>query len=237
MKDFERQYVQKIPTQGWMAVRLDGRGFSKFTKHMVKPFDSYFSRAMRECAKQVATDFNATCSYVQSDEATLLFAPRSEGERLFGGKVSKINSIFAATMTAHFNKFVWPENSLPVFDCRTWWVPDSEASNVLLWRYKDAKRNAVSAAVRWGLGLSTKSMFKLSYEDMQNLLVERGFNWNEQPIGARYGMFIRKMKYPIFSHGMVALRSKYELQEYSDYDKLSYEVRQEMCLEGQYPTT
>jgi tRNA(His) 5'-end guanylyltransferase len=45
--------------------------------------------------KALVKETHASVGYTQSDEITLIYAP-TEGERIFGGKVSKINSVFAS---------------------------------------------------------------------------------------------------------------------------------------------
>lgn len=140
----------------YVAARIDGRTFSKFTKSFNKPFDPSLMRAMRETTRYLIEKTNAVIGYTQSDEITLLWKVPDEGEMLFNGKKSKLTSVLASMATIKFasslidQKFLEiVRTKLPHFDCRVWKLPNAmEATNVLLWRAQDARRNAVTSAAR-----------------------------------------------------------------------------------------
>jgi len=184
-----------------LCVRIDGKGFSKFTKGFVKPFDQSLTRAMVDTTKQLVNETNADIGYVQSDEITLIWFRRSEKqtEHIFGGKVSKINSILASMAAANFNYFIaqyapslYAGKGLAYFDCRAWSVPsDIEASNVLLWRIQDAKKNSISSLYRWTLGHS--SMHGLSGKQMiEKLKSDANVDWENLPATYRYGSIVKR---------------------------------------------
>jgi len=202
MKFFERVYTdEKISVDVPLCVRIDGKGFSKFTKGFVKPFDQSLTRAMVDTTKQLVNETNADIGYVQSDEITLIWFRRSEKqtEHIFGGKVSKINSILASMAAANFNYFIaqyapslYAGKGLAYFDCRAWSVPsDIEASNVLLWRIQDAKKNSISSLYRWTLGHS--SMHGLSGKQMiEKLKSDANVDWENLPATYRYGSIVKR---------------------------------------------
>lgn len=202
MKFFERQYTDvRIPIDVPLCVRIDGKGFSKFTKGFTKPFDKDLTQAMIDTTKHLVKETNASIGYTQSDEITLIWFRRSEkqNEHIFGGKISKINSIIASMTSAAFNHYIskyapiaYIGKGLAYFDCRAWSVPnDVEASNVLLWRIQDAKKNSISCLYRWTLG--AKTMHGLNGKQMiEKLKKDARVDWENLPAKYRYGVCIRR---------------------------------------------
>lgn len=192
MKALEGAFTSaKVSPDKWMAVRIDGRGFSKFTKGFAKPFCGRITNSMVAATKVLVKETHASVGYTQSDEITLLYPP-SEGERIFGGKVSKINSVFASIATAHFNHHIRQYvDRHAYFDCRTWEVPtDVEASNTLLWRVQDARKNSISSYFRWTVG--HKQMQNLSGDQMIQYLKDNGHpEWDHLHDVWKYGTYIK----------------------------------------------
>jgi tRNA(His) 5'-end guanylyltransferase len=191
MKALEGGFTSaRVSPDKWMAVRIDGRGFSKFTKGFTKPFDGRVTNAMVTTTKALVKETHASVGHTQSDEITLLYPP-SVGERIFGGKVSKINSVFASIATAHFNNHIRSHvDKLAYFDCRTWEVPsDVEASNTLLWRVQDARKNSISSYFRWTVGHG--EMQNLNGEQMINLMRLRDSDWDDLNNFWKYGTYVK----------------------------------------------
>lgn len=200
MKDYERTYTsQRISTDQILCVRIDGKGFSKFTKGFKKPFDDRLSSVMVHTAKKLCEETHASFSFTQSDEITLIYIPKEKAsEYIFGGKVSKINSILASMATAYFNYALDAyviKDKAAFFDCRAWGVPDlAEASNVLLWRVQDARKNSISSLFRWTAGHSR--MHGLSGEEMKLLLKsEYSIDWNDLPNKYKYGTYAKPVTF------------------------------------------
>jgi tRNA(His) guanylyltransferase len=196
MKTYEKAFTSAyVPIDQILCVRIDGKGFSKFTKGFKKPFDDRLSDVMIQTTKKLCAETHASFSYTQSDEITLIYTPSEKAsEYMFGGKVSKINSILASMTTWHFNHILgaYVEYDKPAFfDCRAWAVPDlTEASNVLLWRVQDARKNSISSLFRWTAGQS--KMHGLSGEEMKALLKSDFFtDWNELPNKYKYGTYAK----------------------------------------------
>lgn len=199
MKAYERVYTEtRIGIDEILCVRIDGKGFSKFTKNCVKPFDNDFANLMIGTTEDLVRETKASLGYVQSDEITLIFVPGGkQSEYLFGGKVSKINSILASMATGFFqariNKLDKPiGRGIPFFDCRAFAVPDIiEASNVVLWRVQDCRKNSVSAQFRWTLGHS--KMKDLSCYQMREVLKsDANVTWEDLPVRYKYGTFVKR---------------------------------------------
>jgi tRNA(His) 5'-end guanylyltransferase len=156
-----------------LCVRIDGKTFSKFTKQFEKPFDVRMTNAMANTCKRLVEATNANIGYVQSDEITLIFTCEgNQSEHMFGGKFSKINSILASMATAFFNDEIRPHtDKLAFFDCRSWVVPSLvEASNTLLWRVQDCRKNSISACFRWTKGGGAKEMMHKDQTQMRQYL-------------------------------------------------------------------
>jgi tRNA(His) 5'-end guanylyltransferase len=153
MKSYEGvEAMRKLSSEQPVVVRLDGRGFSKFTKGMVRPFDKHFHALMQETTEYLMGLTGAVLGYTQSDEITLVMLTKEGQEPLFGNRVSKLCSTLAATASVFLNsrlglRFPGKVHLLPTLDCRAWNVPSlTEAANTVLWRYLDCKKNAVSMA-------------------------------------------------------------------------------------------
>jgi tRNA(His) guanylyltransferase len=198
MKAYEKEYTSAhVPVDQILCVRIDGKGFSKFTKHFNKPFDDGLSAVMVHTMKKLVQETHANIGFVQSDEISLIYvAGKKASEHMFGGKVSKINSVLASMATAHFNhhlsNYMVSDRYNPAFfDCRAWSVPDLvEASNVILWRAQDARKNSISALFRWTAG--HHAMNNLDQLQMKEyLLKNNSVDWNDLPNKYKYGTFAK----------------------------------------------
>jgi len=189
-KEASRKLIPLLP----VMVRIDGRSFSKFTKKMKKPFDERMSQLMVDTTKYLCEQSNADLGYVQSDEISLvLYSDSYDKQIFFNLKIQKLVSQLAALATGYFiNNFFDELKTIPTFDCRVWNVPNqTEASNTILWRFKDAVRNSVS-----GLGASEfshKQLFKKSQKEIKEMLLkEKVIDWNNYPEYFKFGTFVQK---------------------------------------------
>src|SRR5690606_33290828 len=138
-----------------ICARIDGKRFSRFTAGLARPYDQRLSRLMIEVTKYLIEHSHARVGYTQSDEISLLYQAESFNQQVFlDGRVQKLTSILASMATAQFNALLseyLPERAgaLALFDCRVWTVPNrEEASNVFLWRERDATKNSISMAAQ-----------------------------------------------------------------------------------------
>lgn len=113
MKKYEqieagRIFLPNLP----ILVRIDGKGFSKYTKKLNKPYDIRFSDIMINVTKFLVKQTNACIGYTQSDEITLvLYAKELNQEIFFAGKIQKMVSVISSMATAKFNQLAM--NELP----------------------------------------------------------------------------------------------------------------------------
>lgn len=142
-----------------IIVRLDGRGFSKFTKPLQRPYDERFLKLMQKVTESLVKEYNCKIGYTQSDEISLVLFNTYLTPCVFNGKIQKLISTISSYATAifytHFKDFFkqtvaeyCQENNLhnlATFDCRIFNVPSiSEATNALYWRYLDCTKNSIS---------------------------------------------------------------------------------------------
>lgn len=183
-----------------IAARIDGRGFSRFTRSFAKPFDAEIGAAMRRTCSHLVETSHARIGYVQSDEITLVFQAEDEGSGIFfEGRVQKLVSVLAATATLAFAQALGPHHAgivaarMPVFDARVWQLPSrEEVANMLLWRALDARRNAVSSATR--AHFSARAMHGRSQAELRAMLASAGIDFETAYDPAdRFGTFFRRV--------------------------------------------
>lgn len=207
MKGYENQTcgIKMIPRLPIVA-RLDGRSFSKFTKGLKRPYDERLTRLMIETTKFLVRETNANCGYTQSDEISLVwYNPDYDAQSLFDGKMFKLISTLSSLATGFFNKNLssfLPEKSdlLPTFDCRVFNVPTiEEAVNVFLWRELDATKNSITMAA--SEYYSHNFLHGKNGSEKQELLFEKGVNWNNYPNSFKRGTYIQ---FKVFTSKMTA---------------------------------
>lgn len=183
--------------------RIDGRSFSTFTRGMARPFDPRMSSAMIGTASTIVEKTHARIGYVQSDEISLVWlSDAPESEPLFGGKVHKLTSVLASLAASAFQQkirdfFDADEaselcSSMPHFDARVFSLPSKvEATNAILWRAMDARKNAVSMAAR--AHYSPKAMHLKDQTAMRAMLAQKGIDFETYPPFFKWGTFLRRV--------------------------------------------
>lgn len=176
-----------------ICVRVDGRAFHTFTRGMKRPYDEDMSAAMIETMKFLVEQTDACIGYVQSDEISLVLSDIKAP--MFDGKIAKLNSVIASMATAKFNEVIhksYPNKPLAFFDCRCWNVPSrTEAVNNILWREFDATKNSISTAAR--AVYSEKQLLGKHSAEKQDMLMEKGINWNDYPVFFKRGTYARRV--------------------------------------------
>lgn len=194
MAEAGRKLMPLLP----VMVRLDGRGFSRFTKGMQRPFDPGMVQLMANTTKYLVENTGAILGYCQSDEITLvLYTGNFHQELLFGSRVQKLTSVLASMCTAYFNRhlpdFFPNKKNMATFDCRVWNVPTlEEAANAVLWRERDATKNSITMACSHYY--SHKELFKKHQTEQHDMLHAKGINWNNYPAAFKRGTYVRRRK-------------------------------------------
>lgn len=156
VKGFELD--DRILPQTFIVVRVDGRGFSRFTDahSYIKPNDARGLALMAQCAAAIMRDWGeAVLAFGHSDEFSFVFPPAST---VFGRRAAKvatgIASQFAATFVFYWSRFFGDKELLypPTFDARCVAYPTvAIASDYLKWRQVDAYINCMYNEAFWAL--------------------------------------------------------------------------------------
>ena len=189
MAEAGRKFMPRLP----VIARIDGRSFSAFTKGLNRPYNQRMSDLMTDTTMYLCRETEARCGYTQSDEITLAWI----GEMIFNGRIQKLTSVLASMASAYFNSQVAERlgkeyaAKLPCFDCRVWNVPDIvEGTNVFLWREMDATKNSISMAARHYY--SHNELHNKTGNEMQEMLWQKGVNWNDYPAFFKRGTYIQR---------------------------------------------
>jgi tRNA(His) 5'-end guanylyltransferase len=184
-----------------IIARLDGKGFSRYTADLERPFDRRLSDSMVDATRYLVEEVDgARIGYTQSDEISLvIYSETYERQVFFDAKVQKLTSVLASMLTGVFNdmmKDLRESGDVPgraVFDCRVWSVPTRvEAANALLWREQDATKNSISMAARHYY--SHRELQDKKGGEMQEMLFQKGINWDKYPDFFKRGTFVQRRK-------------------------------------------
>jgi tRNA(His) guanylyltransferase len=178
----------------FLVARIDGRSFTHLTKEVMnfeRPFDERFRDHMVATVGHVMDcGFQTRFGYSQSDEISLLF---NRDERSFGRNIRKWTSILAGEASAAFAVRI---GRPAAFDCRIIELPTVQlVIDYFRWRSEDAHRNALNAWCYWKLrdegadsSAATSRLEGMSVAEKNELLFQRGLNFNDLPLWQRRGI-------------------------------------------------
>lgn len=195
----ENEFRVYIPADRHIVVRLDGRGFSKFTKKFTKPFDRHFSDAMISATKFVSEKFGALVSYTQSDEITVVIEGDKNGHN-FAGRTDKLLSLMASTVTVKFyqqlSKHYDIDEAPPTFDARIMAFTDLEdALSAVVNRLIDCRKNSVGMFSHHHFG--HKANMNKTTNDKIKMITENGLVWEDIDNHYKYGTLVKKETYTV----------------------------------------
>lgn len=189
----DRRFMPLLP----ILARVDGRCFHSFTRGMDRPYDIMLSKIMEDTTHYLARETNACMGYTQSDEITLAWhSTEIKSQVWFDGRIFKMVSQLAAHATLCFYRLVLEhipryQDRLPTFDARAWQVPNrTEGANVFLWREWDATKNSISMAAQEVF--SDSELHGRNGKDKQEMLFQKGINWNDYPDQFKRGLFVQR---------------------------------------------
>lgn len=199
MKYYESANTGRLIPLLPVMIRLDGVAFHTFTKGLERPYDKRLSNLMTNTMVHLVEVTNARLGYTQSDEITLiLYSDNFTSQIYFDGKIAKLTSVLAAKASVYFNLYLnqaIPEKSdnLAYFDCRVWNVPNKvEAANTIIWRELDAVRNSIQMAAQ--SKFSHNELHGKSCNELQEMLFQKGINWNDYPTFFKRGTYAQRQK-------------------------------------------
>ncbi len=191
MKQYESVSKNYLVRKTPVILRIDGKGFSKYTQSFKKPVDPFLASAMAETAKFLVKNIQgARIAYTQSDEISVLLrdwdSPTTDA--WFSYNVQKLVSVAASMATAHFNYFMAqrPDSKPAVFDCRAFNLPFSEVCNYFIWRQQDGIRNSISMHAHHMFGHS--KMQGVNTERAISMMLDAGFDWMSLPLYVQRGV-------------------------------------------------
>ena len=198
-----------------VIIRIDGRAFHTFTKGFEKPYNGILDSAMQNTMLYLCKNIQGcTFGYTQSDEISLVLNDYQKltSDAWFNYSVQKVCSISASMATFAFNKnfsdilsdYVYDiihnlvsydekvvssyDKALAMgalFDSRCFNIPEEEIINYLIWRQQDATRNSINSAGQQFY--SPKELYKKKPNEVQEMLFQKGINWNNYPTTFKRG--------------------------------------------------
>lgn len=219
MKNYENAYRVYLPNRLPVIVRLDMRAGHTYTRNFQRPFDSYMHKAMVETAKALCAEVSGCkMAYTQSDEISLLITNNDtiETQPWFGNNLQKIVSLTAAKASIVFQqkmhsivdcesmectaedeyrdtlyrKYIAHLDDV-MFDSRAFILPEDEVVNYFLWRQRDMERNSIQMAAR--AYFSHKECDNKNCDELQEMLFQKGINWNNYEVWQKRGSCIKKI--------------------------------------------
>lgn len=140
LEKLREHYVGGVPI---VALRIDGRNFSKYCRKLKKPFDAKISSAMDAASVNLLKELTALAVYTQSDEITVFL---NGFDLMFSGRVNKLLSVSASIAAVSVERHM-QSHLLPSFDSRIALVGTvQDMDDYLVWRRLDSRKNAVNSA-------------------------------------------------------------------------------------------
>ena len=219
MKDFyEDRTRTKLARRTNTIIRIDGKAFHTYTRGLERPFDFGLIEDMNKTTEFLCQNIQgAKFGYVQSDEISILITDYDDisTHAWFDGNLQKMASIAASMATAKFNQLRlarFARNSgiepkfrdesyiaeseignfkLAMFDARVFQIPyHEEVINYFIWRQQDATRYSISSVAQ--SLYSHKELNGKKTDEMQEMIFQKGINWNDYTPREKRGSAIRR---------------------------------------------
>ncbi|HCN30891.1 MAG TPA: hypothetical protein DIT64_19655 [Verrucomicrobiales bacterium] len=196
MRRFETERDWQVPEGVFIIARMDGRGFTRLTKEVMRfeaPYDERFRDAIAATARHLMNcGFRALHAFCQSDEISLLLHPR---DGTFQRKERKLLSVLAGEASAAITHALGRPACM---DSRLCLLPDSaRVADYFRWRMEDARRNCLNSHACWllrRLGRDATAAHNeiegLGVEEKTTLLAGHGIVFNELPAWQRRGFAV-----------------------------------------------
>lgn len=210
MKNYEYSFRQFFSSRIPIIIRVDGKAFHSYTKKCKKPFDENLIEVMNDVGIFLCEEVQgAQIAYIQSDEISIFINNYSslQNQGWFNNNINKIISVSAGLASCKFtqNSYkIWGHEEFegisgyPIikpacFDSRAFLLPKEEVNNYFLWRQKDCERNSVQMLAR--SLYSHKECNNKNNSELQEMIFQKGINWNNLPTHQKRGRCIVKKHY------------------------------------------
>lgn len=198
----------------YTMIRIDGKAFHTYTKGLKKPFDIGLIEDMNATAAYLCKNMmGAKLAYVQSDEISVLLTDFDDlsTQAWFDNNLQKMSSVAASLATSEFNRLrlariinsneetpikllMIEKKTMANFDARVFQLPTlTEVVNYFIWRQQDATRNSISSVAQ--SLYSHKELHGKSSNEMQELIFQKGINWDGFSYREKRGGVITKVSY------------------------------------------
>jgi len=222
-KYYEDRTRITLPRRTYTIIRIDGKAFHTYTRGLNKPFDDGLIADMDETACYLCKNMQgAKFGFVQSDEISILLTDFDKigTDAWFDGNIQKMASVAASMATAKFNQLrifraygsmnvdieahgitafeqvLLGEvlgSKLAEFDARVFTIPcDYEVENYFIWRQQDTVRNSISSVAQ--SLYSHKELAGKNVSEQQEMIFQKGINWNDYAPKYKRGRFIFKQQ-------------------------------------------
>ena len=200
-----KEVFSEIRTSPPVVVRADGRNFKESLLRLGfrRPYDLRFAQGMAAAAHRLLADSGLApaWAFVFSDEVNVLF-----DEVPFDGRVEKLDSVVPSYLSSALTVALRQETPL-AFDARVIPLHREEVVDYLVNRQSEAWRNHMQSygfytLVAEGVGEreAAARMKGLRFEDIHEMMWQRGVNLNETPGWQRKGIMIYREKYEKEGH-------------------------------------
>jgi len=212
MKEYEDISRISLLKKSYVVIRVDGKAFHTYTKGLKRPFDDGLIDDMDATAAYLCKNImGAKFAYVQSDEISVLITDIGDigTQAWFDNNIQKMVSVSASMATSKFNQLRLIREAklsgdlvsnqissfkFAEFDSRVWQLPSKmEVYNYFLWRQQDATRNSISSVAQ--SLYSPKELMGKDGNQKQELIFQKGINWNDYSSKYKRGRIVYKQTY------------------------------------------
>lgn len=200
--NYENRARSYLPRRSYTILRIDGKCFHTYTKKLDIPFDVGLIEDMNATAQYLCKNIMGTkFAFVQSDEISLLLTDfeNINTEAWFDNNIQKMVSVSASMATSSFNKArisrdIDNADYFAEFDSRVFQIPQKiEVINYFIWRQNDTVRNSISSVAQ--SLYSHKQLNNKCNAEMQEMIFQKGTNWNDYDTTLKRGRMIVKESY------------------------------------------
>lgn len=213
--NYEDRTRYKLPRRTYCLIRIDGKSFHTYTRHLQKPVDIGLIAALNEATIKTCKQIQGCqFAFVQSDEISFLLTDfaKPTSDAWFDYNLQKMASVSASLFTAYFNQIRLSQNchlfaglkvpamsrgaiedEIPAFfDSRIFTIPDrTEVANYFIWRQKDAIRNHINTVAQ--SIYSHKELHEKPQDEVKKMLEAKNIDLMSYGAGAAHGRIIKKV--------------------------------------------
>ena len=192
-RDYEDALRIFLPRRTHVVIRIDGRGFHKFTAGLERPYSRRLAGALDKAALCLCQEMiGCRFAYGQSDEYSFLLTDyeRDDASLWFDGNVQKIVSVSASLFAAAFAK-AFESDKLAAFDSRVMVISQrADVAGYFLWRQLDASANSLNMLA--SAHFPHPDLVEKSTAEKHDMLHAKGVNWAKEPADFKRGRVVRR---------------------------------------------